>query len=228
MTNIELTPAFLIHRRTFQGSSLLLDFITREYGKTRLIARGARKNQISLQMFQYLSISFKGRSELKSLTNLEILDTSRRFIGNDLVLGLYVNELLSRLLPDEEAHPNLFDQYYKYINNLSANDKVDKEFSLRQFENFLLNDLGYGIELKLDSQGNQIKPDLNYSFVDFEGLIKSENGKILGKTILQLSSQIKSKPNTEQLTVLKKLNRRRLKPLLGEKPLKSRELFITN
>ena len=51
----------------YQGSSLLLDFFTHNYGKIRLVARGARSNKTSLQMFQCLNISYKGRSDLKNL-----------------------------------------------------------------------------------------------------------------------------------------------------------------
>ena len=92
----------------YQDSSLLLDFFTRNYGKIRLVARGARSNKTSLQMFQRLNISFKGRSELKNLTNWESSDQPRRFLGNDLVLAIYTNELLSRLLPEAEKHQKVF------------------------------------------------------------------------------------------------------------------------
>ena len=228
MTNIELTPAFLIHRRTFQGSSLLLDFIIRDFGKTRLVARSGRKNKTSFQMFQRLNISYKGRGELKYLTHWEINDKPRRFLGNDLVLGLYVNELLSRLLPDNEAHQKLFDEYYSFIDNISDQTKPEKEFSLRMFENLLLEDIGYGLEFKVDSLGNKIEPNLCYRFDGYEGLIVSENGKISGKTLHQLDSSLDYKPNSNQLAALKKLNRVRLQTLLDGKPLKSRELFIAN
>ena len=228
MTNIELTPAFLIHRRTFQGSSLLLDFIIRDFGKTRLVARSGRKNKTSFQMFQRLNISYKGRGELKYLTHWEINDKPRRFLGNDLVLGLYVNELLSRLLPDNEAHQKLFDEYYSFIDNISDQTKPEKEFSLRMFENLLLEDIGYGLEFKVDALGNKIEPNLCYRFDGCEGLIVSENGKISGKTLHQLDSRFDYKPNSNQLVALKKLNRVRLQTLLDGKPLKSRELFIAN
>ena len=115
MTKIELTPAFLIHRRMYQGSSLLLDFFTRHYGKIRLVARGARSKKTSLQMFQRLNISFKGRSDLKNLTDWESSDQPRRLLGNDLVLAMYTNELLSRLLPEAEEQQKVFDGYWNYL-----------------------------------------------------------------------------------------------------------------
>ena len=99
MTKVENTPAFLIHRRMYQGSSLLLDFFTKDFGRLRLISRGARKSKTSLQMFQCLSISFKGRGELKNLSQWEIADQPRRILGDDLILAMYVSELILRLLP---------------------------------------------------------------------------------------------------------------------------------
>jgi len=141
----------LIHRRMYQDSSLLLDFFTRNYGKIRLVARGARSNKTSLQMFQRLNISFKGRSELKNLTNWESSDQPRRFLGNDLVLAIYTNELLSRLLPEAEKHQKVFDGYWHYLIMINEQSDAEKEYSLRLFENLLLEELGYGLEFNKDS-----------------------------------------------------------------------------
>ena len=92
----------------YQGSSLLLDFFTKDFGRIRLIARGARKGKTSLQMFQCLSISFKGRGELKSLSQWEIDDLPRRLIGNDLILAMYANELILSLLPESDEYTETF------------------------------------------------------------------------------------------------------------------------
>ena len=73
----------------YQGNSLLLDFFTKDHGKLRLIARGARSSKTSLQMFQCLSISYKGKGDLKSLFQWEISDEPRRLLGNDLVMAMY-------------------------------------------------------------------------------------------------------------------------------------------
>jgi DNA repair protein RecO (recombination protein O) len=131
-------------------------------------------------------------------------------------------------LPDNEAHQKLFDEYYSFIDNIGDKAKTEKELSLRLFENLLLEEIGYGLEFKVDSLGNKIEPNLSYRFDGFEGLIVSENGEIAGKTLQQLDCRFDSKPNPNQLAVLKKLNRVRLQTLLGGKPLKSRELFIAN
>ena len=104
-----------MHRRMYLGSSLLLDFFTKDFGKIRLIARGARNSKTSLQMFQCLSISFKGKGELKSLSQWEIADQPRRLLGDDLILAIYINELILRLLPEGDEHIEIFESYWVFI-----------------------------------------------------------------------------------------------------------------
>ena len=143
----------------YQGNSLLLDFFTKDYGKLRLIARGARSSKTSLQMFQCLSISFKGKGDLKSLSQWEISDEPRRLLGNDLIMAIYVNELIQRLLPEGDEHSEIFESYWAYIKNISTLDSNEKEYKLRIFENQLLKDLGYGLDFDDDINGNTINKD---------------------------------------------------------------------
>ena len=228
MTRIENSPAFLIHRRMYQGSSLLLDFFTKSHGRVRLIARGARSSKMSLQMFQCLSISFKGKSDLKSLSQWEILDEPRRLLGDDLILAIYANELLMRLLPEGDEYSELFNAYWLYIKNIKNKSNPEKEYSLRIFENQLLLELGYGLDFKDDIEGAPIKGSVLYDFIEDQGFIAQTEGKILGEILLNIVSPNQVIPNSKGLSALKKLNRKRLKPLLGDKPLKSKELFFVN
>ena len=229
MTKVELTPAFLIHRRMYQDSSLLLDFFTRHYGKIRLVARGARSNKTSLQMFQRLNISFKGRSDLKNLTNWEPSDQPRRLLGNDLVLAMYTNELLSRLLPEAEKHKKIFDGYWNFLRLINEKSETEKEYSLRFFENLLLEELGYGLEFNKDFKGNPINSELDYHFQEHNGFVPRGDGNIPGEVLLVVDEGgDNGRLSVNHLSILKKLNRKRLRSILGEKPLKSRELFFVN
>ncbi len=212
----------------YQGSSLLLDFFTKDYGKLRLIARGARSSKTSLQMFQCLSISFKGKGDLKSLSQWEISDEPRRLMGNDLVMAIYVNELIQRLLPEGEEHSEIFKSYWSYIKNISTLDTVAKEYSLRVFENQLLQDLGYGLDFDDDINGNIINNNLQYDYIEDQGFTVNDEGVISGSMLLHLSNSNESITNPNELSILKKMNRKRLKSLLGDKPLKSKELFFVD
>ncbi len=212
----------------YQGSSLLLDFFTRHYGKIRLVARGARSNKTSLQMFQCLNISFKGRSELKNLTNWESSDQPRRLLGNNLVLAMYTNELLSRLLPEGEKHQKVFDGYWNYLGVINDQSDTEKEYSLRLFENLLLEELGYGIEFNKDSKGSPIDSELDYQFQEYKGFVVKADGNIPGEALLVVDDGKNDYLGNDHLAILKKINRKRLRSILGEKPLKSRELFFVN
>ena len=212
----------------YQGSSLLLDFFTKDYGKLRLIARGARSSKTSLQMFQCLSISFKGKGDLKSLSQWEISDEPRRLMGNDLVMAIYVNELIQRLLPEGEEHSEIFKSYWSYIKNINTLDSVAKEYSLRVFENQLLQDLGYGLDFDDDINGNIINNNLQYDYIEDQGFTVNDEGVISGSMLLHLSKSNESITNPNELSILKKMNRKRLKSLLGDKPLKSKELFFVD
>ncbi len=208
MTRIENSPAFLIHRRMYQGSSLLLDFFTKSHGRVRLIARGARSSKMSLQMFQCLSISFKGKSDLKSLSQWEILDEPRRLLGDDLILAIYANELLIRLLPEGDEYSELFNAYWLYIKNIKNKSNPEKEYSLRIFENQLLLELGYGLDFKDDIEGTPIKGSVLYDFIEDQGFIAQTEGKILGEILLNIVSPNQVIPNSKGLSALKKLNRK--------------------
>ncbi|MBT5500146.1 MAG: DNA repair protein RecO, partial [Thiotrichales bacterium] len=192
------------------------------------IARGARSSKTSLQMFQCLSISFKGKGDLKSLSQWEISDKPRRLLGNDLIMAIYVNELIQRLLPEGDEHSEIFESYWAYINNISTLDSNEKEYKLRIFENQLLQDLGYGLDFDDDINGNTINKDLKYDFIEHQGFVINGNGVISGSTLLHLSNSNEPITNSKELSILKKMNRKRLKSLLGDKPLKSKELFFVN
>ena len=53
-------------------------------------------------------------------------------------------------------------------------------------------------------------------------------GEIHGSTLLHLSRPNEPINSSKELSILKKMNRKRLKSLLGDKPLKSKELFFVN
>ena len=210
----------------YQGSSLLLDFFTKDFGRLRLIARGARNSKTSLQMFQCLSISFKGRGDLKSLSQWEIADQPRRLQGDDLILAMYANELILRLVPESDPNGNIFKSYWVLLENLLNLDSNEKEYALRKFENQMLEDLGYGLDFEHDIHGEDISLDLYYEFIEYQGFSSNKNGVFLGETLLKLAKDARINLDSNELRILKTMNRKRLKSLLGDKPLKSKELFF--
>ena len=180
-------------------------------------------------MFQCLNISYRGRSDLKNLTDWESSDQPRRLLGNDLVLAMYTNELLSRLLPEAEKHQKIFDGYWNFLRIINEQSETEKEYSLRLFENLLLEELGYGLEFNKDFKGNPIDAELEYHFQEHNGFVARADGTIPGEVLLIVEvGGGNDRLSVNHLSILKKLNRKRLRSILGEKPLKSRELFFAN
>ena len=228
MTKVDLASAFLIHRRAYRDNSLLLDFLTLEYGKIRLIGRGVRQAKANIQMFQHLRISYAGKGELKTLSHWEVDDMPRRIKGERLILCMYVNELITRLIHEHDPHPQIFELYQQFVTQMNDLDQQRQYWLLRIFENKLLSELGYGLDYATDLNGDLIQTDKNYNYQPQLGFSQQADGKISGNLLnLLLSEHLDKMPNEQQLKTCRNLNRQRLNVLLGDKPLKSRELFFT-
>ena len=142
---------------------------------------------------------------------------------------MYTNELLSRLLPEAEKHQKLFDGYWNFLRMINEQSETEKEYSLRFFENLLLEELGYGLEFNKDFKGNPIDSELEYQFLEHNGFVAKTDGNIPGEVLLVVDDGGgNDRLSVDFLAILKKLNRKRLRSILGEKPLKSRELFFVD
>ena len=228
MTKVDLASAFLIHRRAYRDNSLLLDFLTLEHGKIRLIGRGVRQAKANIQMFQHLRISYAGKGELKTLTHWEVDDAPRQIKGESLILCMYVNELITRLIHEHDPHPQIFELYQQFVTQMNGLDQPHQYWLLRIFENNLLSELGYGLDCATDLNGDEIEINKNYNYQPQLGFSQQADGKISGNLLNLLLSECLDKiPNEQQLKACRNLNRQRLNVLLGNKPLRSRELFFT-
>ncbi|MEI6468982.1 MAG: DNA repair protein RecO, partial [Betaproteobacteria bacterium] len=108
-------PAFVLHSIPYKETSLILDVFTRQFGRVALIAKGAKRPHSALRpvllQFQPLQIHFTGRGELMTLTKSEWMGGVVPLIGDALLCGFYMNELIVKFLAREDAHETLFDDY---------------------------------------------------------------------------------------------------------------------
>jgi DNA repair protein RecO (recombination protein O) len=227
----ELTPAFILHTRSYRETSLIVDFFTLEHGRLSAVARGARgsKKKGTLQPFMPFMISLAGAGELKTLRSYEIDQGQINLSGHNLLIGLYVNELLVRLLGRFDPMTRLFDSYRELVLRLSKQQALAEGF-LRCFEFNLLAELGYGIVFDYEiATGRAISEEGYYRYSLEEGFLpvssKLEPDQVfLGRDLLAIGRIDFSLPSTTMTA--KKIVRLALQPLLGSKPLNSRELFI--
>lgn len=221
-----MTPAFILHRRPFQNTSFLLDCFIAGTGRLPLVAKGAGRSRLKaeLQQFQPLAIDWRGRGEVKTLISAEPTDKPLPLAGKKLYCGLYLNELLTRLLPREASHDSLFENYWKTLVTLEHVDDVD--WQLRLFEINMLDALGYALPLTQTLDGESVSPDSRYLYTPDAGFRPTENGNqgTSGATLLALHEGVWQ--DTGQRREARDLMRHVLDHHLGHKPLKSRELFL--
>lgn len=116
--------AFVLHSRPWSETSLMLDVFTEESGRVRLVAKGARSKRSNLkgalQPFTPLLVRFGGRGEVKTLRSAEAVSLALPLSGITLYSGLYVNELISRVLEHETRFSELFFDYLHCIQALAG------------------------------------------------------------------------------------------------------------
>lgn len=217
-------PAFVLHSRAYRESSALVDYLTPQ-GRLRAVLRGARGKAGTLaRPFVPLEVEFRGRGELKNVGRMESGGIPNLLHGEALFSGLYMNELLIRILPAEDPHPALFDHYAATLVALGAGRPLEP--LLRAFEWRLLDDLGYGFALAQDIHGQPLLADAMYRLqVDagLEQVYLFQPGLFQGAELLAMAEADWTAPGA--LSAAKRLMRQALAVHLGGKPLVSRELF---
>jgi len=227
---IDRAAAFLLHSYPYSETSLILEVFAREHGRLALLARGARRPRSMLrgvlQAFQPLELSWFGGGEVKTLAKAEWLGGLPLLVGPGLLSGFYLNELLMKLLPREDAHPALFDAYGEALAALAGGAFEAAE--LRRFEKILLRELGYGLRLDHDAYGRPIEAQRSYRYQVERGALPAEESDlgqpIRGKTLRDLAEDNYADPRT--LSEAKQLMRALLAHYLDGQPLQTRRVFI--
>lgn len=227
--------AFVLHTYPFKETSLIVELFSRDHGRMAVMAKGARRPRSALrgmmQSFQPMRAGWTGKGEIKTLLGLE-WDSGMNFLhGEALMCGFYMNELLLRLLPREDAHEALFDEYRLTLRALA--DDTNHASILRRFELKLLQSLGYAMPLLHDMSGHAIQPEQTYRYTADSGAhayptklgADSASGIVVtGASLLAMARDDFSDLRTQQQS--KQLMRYLLGYHLGEKPLYTRQLLI--
>jgi DNA repair protein RecO (recombination protein O) len=217
-------PAYVLHSRAYRETSALVDFLTPQ-GRLRAVLRSARGKAGTLaRPFVPLEVEFRGRGELKNVGRMEGMGVASWLVGEALFSGLYLNELLIRLLPSEDPHPGVFDHYAATLQALAEGRALEP--LLRSFEWRLLDDLGYGFSLDSDINGDPLDSTGLYRLQVDAGLERVyllQPGLFQGTELLAMAQADWSAPGA--LSAAKRLMRQALAVHLGGRPLVSRELF---
>lgn len=226
-----MQPAYILHTRPFQETSLILELFTQNNGRLSVLARGARRSKKQSGLFQpflNLDIAFLGKTDLPTLTTIEFSQAPILLKGKSLVCGFYLNELLMRVLHKHDPHPDIFDFYHETIGALhqTEGDQSRIEITLRKFEKQLLADLGYGVNFQTEAETHEaIQENKGYQWIPSQGFVlnAAATDKISGNHLIAIANDHYHSPDI--LKTAKKIMRAALQPLIGDKPLKSRDLL---
>jgi len=236
--------AVVLHTRAYTESSLLVDVLTKEYGRLTLLSKGARRakerTKKSTQPFQEYFISWVGKGELPILTQIEYKRQYTDLPYKSRVCAFYANELLTRTLQRFDPHPAIYQSYIDLLDQLSVASQ--RELALRHFEKTLLSEIGYALILDVDVEsGGIIKASESYHYLRGRGPVlaklnateslgsgrsvndDSEYPLVSGEVLLSLATS--KYRNDDVMLAAKLFMRKMLAPLLGRKPLFSRDLL---
>lgn len=218
----------MLHAVPWRETSLVVELLTREHGRIGCVAKGAKRSGSRLrgvlQSFQPLQVSFSGRNELRTLTAADWLGGMALPQGDGLLCAFYLNELIVKLLPREDPHPQLFDGYAQALVSLGIEAPI--EATLRRFEWLLLREIGYALDLASDAEQRPIEPEARYALAPGRGFLltdRTEVGAFSGQTLRDMAEARYDSANT--LAEAKRLNRFLLARHLDGQVLKTRQIL---
>ncbi|MCK9397179.1 MAG: DNA repair protein RecO [Methylobacter sp.] len=224
-TAVYLQPAFILQQRKYRETSLIIDAFTRDFGRISLLAKGVRKTKSKtagmLQPFIPLTISYFGKTELKTLTDVEMVQPFSQIKGLALYCGFYINELVACFLHKYDPHPEVFGHYRECLSGLADGDGM--EAALRLFELNLMECSGYGLQLEYADNEKPIESLKKYDFNVGQGPVEVVKGPFSGRTLQALNSRELIDPQV--LSEAKILMRAVIDIYLQGRPLKSRAVI---
>jgi DNA repair protein RecO (recombination protein O) len=160
-SRVDQQPAFVLHSYPWRETSLIIDALTRDFGRVALVARGAKRPTSQfrglLAPFAPISVSWSGRAEIKSLIRAEWVGGLAPLRGEQLLTAFYLNELLVRLLARDDPHDEMFFSYARTLRALSL-ERPQREQALRGFELDLLREIGVAPAFDSAADGSAIDP----------------------------------------------------------------------
>ena len=225
---VQLQAAYCIHSRDYRESSQIVELLTAEHGLISCVSRGSRKKNRSNEFgFTPLLVSWSGRGDLFTLTHLEFYGARKITSAKLSIIGIYLNELILKLVPRRSPSKELYSLYENSISLIDASDMCEK--LLRSFEIKLLDLTGHG--LSLDKEFDHETPiirDEYYRYdvgvgatrVAYEG---SAWNVVKGSTLLGLRTPMQM--DVECMKEAKVLMRGIINWHLSSRPLHSREIM---
>ena len=226
---MEGQAGWVLHRRPWRESSLLVEFFSHEHGRVGLVARAARSARSPwrglAEPFCPLVAAWTRRGEMGTLTDLESTDRRVPLTGRALWCGLYANELVMKLIARDDPVPEVFHAYGDLLTVLGSGASMAA--ALRRFEMRLLAGTGVAPDLEHDAaSGEPIRAGNLYHLDPEAGFSPTERPGLSvyrGEVILALASGQLDDPGTSRSS--RELTRQLIDHQLAGRRLETRRLF---
>lgn len=230
MMRQQLLHGYMIHQRKYRERSYIVHLFSREFGRIDGLVR-----QNPPPQYQPICLYASGKGELKNFSKLELIEHPCFLSGDGYFAGFYLNELLLRLCAIEVEMPRTFAQYALTLSQLQHLSTAEQPKSflkqvLRQFERVLLEELGYALDYLHDTEQQPLHAQTHYQFIMHEGFRVSQDASgFLGADLISMQDAPYDQDfSPAQLNLLSQLYRSMISTLLGDRPLKSRQLWISH
>ncbi|MCU4675946.1 DNA repair protein RecO [Catenovulum sp. 2E275] len=229
MVTNNLQRAVVLHAKPHRENTRICQLLTEQDGRITVIARHS-KNQDELTPFNlYLISAVQAQGDLFFLRSSELLTRLDTLTGPRLYSGLYINELIAKLLHQVLQPQECVNWYLACISQL-LDESAQLEPCLRNFELDLINELGLAPDYFHCAETNERLIDQTlYGFDPETGWFPAAlyshltSPKLTGKQVKAIGRRDWQDQQTLKQTKL--FMRWWLDILLAGRPLKSRSLF---
>ena len=222
MRQEELVDAYVVQVRPWRESGLLYRAIVRNHGWVSLLHLGARRSRRTrpLPVLTPVQVAWSGRGSLYTLRRSEVRAMAVIQDPERQVCALYVNEIISYLLPQDRYSDEIFPVYRQALEQLAQ--ATEPERVLRWIEMDLLSLAGHALQLEETDIG-KVQPDQSYHYEVGRGPCADAAGPISGQTLLGL--QERSLPDAQMRREARDLMRQMLDYYTAPRKIRTRDIM---
>ena len=217
---------YVLRRRSYSETSLLLELLTSESRYVHALYRGAKRaGATAIDLLSEYAMSWRPGTALVTIRSCEPIRTLR-LTGHALYAALYLNELIRRGLRENQVVDGVHAAYCEAVARLENHD-VDLDVVLRTFEKRYLRALGFELVFHREqANGTAIAADCRYLFDPMSGFCLSDScaaQAYSGRVLLAISVDEYALAETRQAAKI--ILRDALHHHLGERALKAQSLL---
>ena len=154
------TEGIILKRTNYGEADKILTIYTKHHGKIKALAKGIRKltsrKAGSLEVFNQAVVFLVKGKNFNLVTEAQAVNLFKSWRKNLVRVGVayYFCELVDKLTPEEQENLAVFELL---SDSLGKIDKTGLKVLVRDFEEKLLTDLGFGVPAVLQKQSGSLK-----------------------------------------------------------------------